>query len=182
MTHTHTSKPYRPLPFQYDDGGRKAAGYKGNADDCVTRAIAIAAQLDYQTVYELINAHGKQERRYGKRDERRRSTARTGVRKTTTRRVLTDLGWTWVPTMMIGSGCKVHLAADELPMRGRLIVSVSKHLTAVIDGVIHDTHDPSREPIAIMGPRLLTDPDGTQRNEILSETGGRCVYGYWIKD
>ncbi len=39
---------------------------------------------------------------------------------------------------------------------GRLIVSVSKHMTAVIDGVIHDTHNPSR--------------DGT-----------RCVYGYWTK-
>ena len=36
----------------------------------------------------------------------------------------------------------------------QIVVSVSKHLTAVIDGVIHDTHDCSR-----------------------SET--RCVYGYW---
>jgi hypothetical protein len=34
---------------------------------------------------------------------------------------------------------------------------VSKHYCAVIDGVIHDTSDPSR--------------DGT-----------RCVYGYWIKE
>src|SRR5580658_9694624 len=45
--------------------------------------------------------------------------------------------------MEIGSGCKAHLRADELP-KGRLIVSVSGHLTAVIDGVIHDTHEPSR--------------------------------------
>jgi hypothetical protein len=44
--------------------------------------------------------------------------------------------------MQIGSGCTVHLRADELPS-GRLVVSVSKHLTAVIDGVIHDAHDPS---------------------------------------
>ena len=27
---------------------------------------------------------------------------------------------------------------------GRLIVSVSHHTVALIDGVIHDTHDPSR--------------------------------------
>jgi hypothetical protein len=53
--------------------------------------------------------------------------------------------------MQIGSGCTVHL----LPS-GKLVVSVSKHLTAVIDGVIHDTHDCSR-----------------------AET--RCVYGYWNK-
>jgi hypothetical protein len=63
------------------------------------------------------------------------------------------LGFEWVPTMLIGSGCKVHLADGELPM-GRLVVAVSKHYTAVIDGVIHDTYDPSRG-------------------------GSRCVYGYW---
>ena len=44
--------------------------------------------------------------------------------------------------MAIGSGCKVHLADSELPF-GRLVVSVSKHYTAVIDGVVHDTHDPA---------------------------------------
>jgi hypothetical protein len=34
----------------------------------------------------------------------------------------------------IGGGCTVHLRDGELP-RGRLIVSVSKHVLAVIDGV-----------------------------------------------
>lgn len=67
-----------------------------------------------------------------------------------------ELGFTWVATMQIGSGCKVHLRTDELPA-GRIVCFVSRHATAVIDRVIHDTHDPSR--------------DGT-----------RCVYGYWIKD
>ena len=57
--------------------------------------------------------------------------------------------------MAIGQGCKVHLRADELPT-GRLIVAVSKHITAVIDGVIHDTHDCSR-------------------------SGTRCVYGYFTE-
>lgn len=57
--------------------------------------------------------------------------------------------------MGIGTGCTVHLRDGELP-RGRLIVAVSKHIVAVVDGVIHDTHDPSRD-----------------------ET--RCVYGYWQK-
>ena len=55
--------------------------------------------------------------------------------------------------MSIGSGCRVHLRADE-PPPGRLIVKISRHYTAVIDGVIPDTHDASRG-------------------------GTRCVYGYW---
>jgi hypothetical protein len=50
---------------------------------------------------------------------------------------------------------KLHRTStrQRLPS-GRLVVSASKHLTAVIDEVIHNTHDPSRR-----------------------ET--RCVYGYW---
>jgi len=65
--------------------------------------------------------------------KRGKSNARTGVYKTSIKRVMKSLDWIWTPTMQIGSGCTVHLRADELPS-GRLVVSVSKHLTAVIDG------------------------------------------------
>lgn len=141
------------LPFVQDDGGRAAAGRRGQTSDCVCRAVAIATGLPYAEVYERINAMAGRERVTRRRRKRGRSSARTGVYKPTTRRLMESLGWVWTPTMQIGSGCKVHLRAGELPA-GRLVVSVSRHLTAVIDGVIHDTHDPSR--------------DGT-----------RCVYGYW---
>ncbi|HEY6464767.1 MAG TPA: hypothetical protein VIY69_02170 [Candidatus Acidoferrales bacterium] len=139
------------LQFQFDDGGRKAAGYKGKAGDCVVRAIAIATELPYQEIYDKVNALARRERT-GTR-KRGKSNARTGVYKGTTHKLLESLGWHWTPTMEIGSGCRVHLRANELPA-GRLLVSVSGHMTTVIDGVIHDTHDPSRR-------------------------GTRCVYGYW---
>ena len=137
--------------FQFDDGGRAAAGYTGKAGDCVVRSIAIATGRPYQQIYDLVNRAAVHERT-GKR-KRGVSNARTGVYRTSIRRVMKTLGWVWTPTMQIGSGCTVHLRADELPP-GRLVVSVSKHLTTVIDGVIHDTHDCSRR-------------------------GTRCVYGYW---
>ena len=137
--------------FQFDDGGRTAAGYKGKAGDCVVRAIAIATGHPYQQIYDLVNSAAVYERT-GKR-KRGKSNARTGVYRASIRRVMKSLDWVWTPTMEIGSGCMVHLKAEELPP-GRLVVSVSKHLTAVIDGVIHDTHDCSRR-------------------------GTRCVYGYW---
>ena len=126
--------------FQFDDGGRSAAGYQGKTGDCVVRSIAIATGLPYQQIYDLVNGAAVYERT-GTR-KRGKSNARTGVYKTSIKRVMKSLGWVWTPTMQIGSGCKVHLRADELPS-GRLVVSVSKHLTAVIDGVIHDTHDPA---------------------------------------
>ena len=139
------------MNFMHDDGGRKAAGLKGQADDCVVRAIAIASGSPYKYIYDTINMEASHERKSSRK--RGKSSARDGVYKGTIRRYMEYMGWEWVSTMQIGSGCKVHLRADELPS-GRLVVSVSKHLTAVIDGVIHDTFDPSR--------------DGT-----------RCVYGYW---
>lgn len=137
-----------------DDGGRHAAGYRGMTGDCVTRAIAIATGMRYVDVYDSLNNLAQMHERRGKR-KRGISSAREGVYKGTIRRFMAGLGWTWTPTMHIGSGCKVHLRAEELPP-GRLVVALSKHVCAVIDGVIHDTDDPSR--------------DGT-----------RCVYGYWQK-
>jgi hypothetical protein len=152
----------KALPWTYDNGGRAAAGYKGRTGDCVTRAISIGTGMGYQSVYDLVNDVSQDERtqyyRRGKRagTVRSRSSARTGVFKPTTRKVLAQLGWQWHPTMAIGSGCQVHLAQGELPEDGTIIVKLSRHLCAVVNGVVHDTYDPGR--------------DGT-----------RCVYGYWTK-
>lgn len=132
----------------YNDGGRREAGYQGSAGDCFCRALAIAAEMPYQQAYDLINKHCSRERR-----RKGRSDARSGVHKRPIQWVMQSLGWSWTPTMFIGQGCKVHLRDGELP-GGRLVVSVSRHMVAVIDGVIHDTHDCSRH-------------------------GTRCVYGYW---
>jgi hypothetical protein len=142
--------------FVYNDGGRTKAGYKGDAGDCVCRAIAIVTGRPYEEIYaKLATETGRQ--RAGKRGKRTAS-ARNGIN--TKRKWFDDymqsLGLVWVSCMSIGSGCQVHLRSDELPS-GRLLVSVSRHMTAVIDGVIHDTHDPSRN-------------------------GMRCVYGYYRLD
>ncbi|MBR0934847.1 hypothetical protein [Bradyrhizobium jicamae] len=151
------------MSFVYDDGGRAATGFKGSAGDCVTRAIAIATGRPYREVYDAL-AVGLLDYVAAHRDRTAKRIARGGGRKGTTPRngvsrkvwgaYLKGLGWHWVPTMKIGSGCRVHLRSDELPA-GRIIVSVSRHAVAVIDGVIHDTYDCSR--------------DGT-----------RCVYGYYM--
>jgi hypothetical protein len=140
------------IDFIYNDGGRKTAGYQGDTGDCVARAIAIATNKPYQEIYDLINKFAEQERKSKKRSKK--SSARTGVHKNTIKKIMEHFGASWTPTMAIGSGCKVHLRKSELP-NGRIVVSLSKHLTAVIDGVIHDTYDTSRN-------------------------GTRCVYGYWL--
>ena len=132
------------MQFQFNDGGRAEAGFKGKAQgDCACRAIAIATGRPYREIYDLINQVAGE------------PVARKKVKRKVYEKILKDLGWNWVSTMKIGQGCRVHLCREELPT-GILIVSVSKHLTTVIDGVIHDIFDPSRN-------------------------GTRCVYGFYVQ-
>jgi hypothetical protein len=146
------------IKFVKHDGGRAAAGFKGKTGDCVTRAIAIASGLSYMEVYNdmaRINARMP-------RSKRRRKgavgsyTAARGIycRSKLFKDYMANRGFTWVPTMQIGSGCRVHVRSHELP-KGRLVLMLSKHAAAVIDGVLHDTYDCSR-------------------------FGTRCVYGYYV--
>ena len=148
------------LKFKYDDGGRSNAGYKGVAGDCVVRSIAIAANLSYKKVYEDLYQANEIFRTTSKTKlarslKQKNDSPRTGTHRVVLKKYLLQLGWKWTPTMFIGQGCKIHLKKNELP-DGTLIVSCSKHITVVKEGILHDTYDCSRN-------------------------GTRCVYGYWKK-
>ena len=152
--------PLHSARFEWNDGGRQAAGFQGGAGDCVVRAIAIAADKPYLEVYEDLreaNASyaANKKNRLARSLNARGSSPRNGNHRDVFHDYILRHGFTWVPTMQVGGGCQVHLRAGELP-EGKLIVRLSKHLTAMIDGVIQDTHDPSRG-------------------------GKRCVYGYYTK-
>lgn len=147
------------IDYCYSDGGRREAGFRGNAGDCVTRAIAIASGKPYREVYDAL-AHGNATQRQTKHSRRKQASAgkRTAANGIWTGRkwfkdYMRGLGFEWTATMHVGSGCKVHLAKDELPS-GRLVVMLSRHAAAVVDGVLYDNHDSRR-------------------------FGSRCVYGYW---
>ena len=171
------------MKFVYDDGGRKAAGYNGSAGDCVVRAVAIATEQPYKVVYDALS-EGCRTQRLTKRSKPKGS-ARDGVnvRRKWFRDYMQSLGWKWTPTMHIGSGCTVHLTDGELPM-GRLIAVISKHYTAVLDGVVHDTHDPQRE---IHSSRLIKPDEPIKPYEFTHDhkwahsIQRRCVYGYWSR-
>jgi hypothetical protein len=172
------------MKYVYNDGGRDAAGYNGNAGDCVTRAIAIATGRPYTEIYAMI-AEGCGSERKSKRTRTKGRTARNGVytNKKWFKDLMTKLGFRWTPTMTIGSGCTVHLKDGELPM-GRLIASVSKHYCAIIDGVIHDTHDPNQRAGTIYPPDY-TGPMPKGARWLENGNGwyyapDRCVYGYWL--
>lgn len=140
--------------FNHNDGGRSEAGFRGSTGDCVTRAVAIASGRSYQEVYDRLSSGVRGQRR-SKYSRNNQVSARNGVRTDLKwfKDYMLELGAVWTATMQIGSGCKVHLKPDELPT-GRIMCNVSRHQVAVIDGVINDTYDCSRE-------------------------GTRCVYGFW---
>ena len=154
------SRPVSQLGFQFNDGGRGDVGFKGGAGDCVVRSIAIAANLPYMKVYEDLRFANEtyallRNDKLARRLNAKGSSPRNGNHRNVFHDYIVGLGFQWVPTMKVGMGCQVHLRSDELP-KAILIVKVSKHLTAVLNGIIQDTHDPSRG-------------------------GNRCVYGYYIK-
>jgi hypothetical protein len=147
------------LDYLYNDGGRAEAGYTGKAGDCVCRSIAIAARVSYKALYKELSKINKKTCGI--------SSARNGINTQSKefKNFMTGIGFVWTPTMRIGSGCKVRLIRGELPSSGRLVVSLSRHYSSVIDGVINDTYDPTRTTINV-----------TNEETRMSH---RCVYGYW---
>lgn len=125
------------MKFQFNDGGRKEAGYKGLVGDCVVRAVVIANDLDYKTTYRkisLINANTG-----------RGKTVRRGVIPSLTNQTLRDLGWKKLPMDR-----KLRFRADNLPKRKKLIIQTRRHVCAVIDGVLMDTWDSTKSGDALI--------------------------------
>ena len=145
--------------FKFNQGGW-TRGYK-HRGDCGPRAVAIITEQPYQVVYDELQR--RQEEWRLKSNSKRamitkphRNKVHFGTFMFVVKEYLLDLGWKWKPTMGIGTGCKVHLKASELP-KGRILCRLSRHFVAVIDGVINDTYNPSRDRT-------------------------RCVYGYFYKE
>ena len=148
------------LKLKVNDGGRAAAGYKGQAGDCVVRSIAIVTGMPYQKVYDDLFKANEEFRNTSRTKlaqslKKKNDTPRSGTHRVVLKKYLRQLGFKWTPTMFVGQGCKVHLKKEELPS-GTLLVSCSKHITVVSNGTLIDTHDCSRN-------------------------GTRCVYGFWTK-
>jgi len=116
------------LDYEYNDGGR--AQYKeGRAGDCVSRAISIATGRDYQAVWDELQAMGAR-------------NPDNGVNKRVWSRYLKAHGFVWVSCGKSGRTNK-----DFVPTSGVLILRQRRHLCAVIDGVLHDTHTTHQKKI-----------------------------------
>jgi hypothetical protein len=140
------AKPKRQIATRwiYNDGGRAAAGFNGTTGDCACRTIAIATGEPYRKVHDGLNAlcalfsddaNNDLRALHGLRRWRaQRASADTGIPSGVTRVYLQLLGWRWTSTD------KARLHRCDLPP-GRIIVSVNRHLVALINNVVHDHGD-----------------------------------------
>lgn len=124
------------LRYEYDDGGRAGAGYKGKTGDCGIRAVSIFSGAPYKDVYLAARNLCKCEK---VRKRKKASSPRGGLQRDT----MDALVRQFVPTaerVSFGVGEKPTLS--ECANRyGRFIGSVTKHFVAVADYTVRDIWD-----------------------------------------
>lgn len=146
------------IKYEFDDGGRAEAGFKGRCGDCGTRAAAIALGLPYKEVYDELNAITKEmhnKARTAKMKKYFSGSVRDGTAVEVMHEFMARHNWEWVSTMRIGSGCYIHLEdmANQFLVEGdSFVCRLAGHYCAVVNGTIRDTFE---------------------------DRGDRCVYGYW---
>ncbi len=134
------------MEFLWDDGGRAASGFVGQAGDCVTRAISIATGLAYRDIYDVLG-------------ERVSKSARDGVPVTIMDEYLRGLGWKSVKTSQpfeqewLPSGVSIVLLAKPVEhYRGW-------HACTLVDATVYDTWNASDDEYLI--ERFWTHPEKT---------------------
>ena len=115
--------------FNYNDGGRAAAGFKGYAGDCGARAMAIALGIDYKVAYKEL-AQANKDMGFSK-------SARNGIMKNVFDMVLKRHGWVW-HTAPKFDGRKAR--CSDMPS-GKVIARQAHHFVAVVDGEANDIWD-----------------------------------------
>ena len=133
------------LEFVVDDGGRKAAGYKGNTSDCVLRSLSIALGEDYEELRrelmeETENFANTSRSRKAKRQKKEGSSVFRGVYREIYSVILKRRGWIRTGMSKIGSSKRYYLTKTDVPPVP-VILHTRRHLTTSIDHTIRDTWD-----------------------------------------
>lgn len=134
------------IKFTKDDGGRSAAGFKGDTGDCVTRAIAIATGIEYKKVRKELMQRQSDWRTTGSRKAKRQTSnsVRNGCNKEVYEPYLDSLGWEKESLVKFGWHSRSKMTAEDMP-RGVVIMYVQSgrrgHLATMIDHVLHDSWD-----------------------------------------
>lgn len=111
------------MKYQYNDGGRSAFFDTPGNNDCVTRALAIATGLTYLEVWDGVTATGT-----------RNPSGRVRTQCAEFTAFAKSLGLQFVSTMRV---------LKEIKFPPRAVACINGHYVAIVDGVMHDTYNPS---------------------------------------
>jgi len=159
------------LGFKLDDGGRSAAGFKGSAGDCVTRAIAIAEFRDYNEVREELMAEKRSwmaKSRSRSAKKAKSASVRNGTEAKVYRPYLEKRGWVRKTLVKFGDPSRKKMVPEEIPL-GNVIVEIPKHVIAIKDHVVHDTFDSRTTNVW---------EDGVPTEKITPRT----MVAFWVKE
>jgi hypothetical protein len=148
------------LGYRYDDGGRKAAGFKGITGDCVTRAIAIATRTKYSAVYEKLNWLCE----YPPRTYRKGQYAHSGISLGLWKAYLWSRGWRYFDCDPRPFYLRRHkhrprkFSVEDLP-NGTLILHLCvdddwdgpRHVCVVKDHVVLDNYPTHKRDVKVLG-------------------------------
>lgn len=118
------------IGFSYNDGGRRAAGYKGDTGDCVVRAFCILTGADYKETYRELASLESATTGGSK-------TARNGIRHTVRDAYFAKRG---LEKVKLPKGVRLTWS-EAYDAYGDCIVSTAKHVAALMDGALQDTGD-----------------------------------------
>lgn len=120
------------VSFQYSDAGRSMSRRPRSKNDCTVRALAVVCEVSFDDAYDALAQKGREPHR-GFRIPKR---LYIGVWKLT-----------WQAFQAVKGEPRVTpWRFVQSHPQGRYILRVSKHVCAVVDGVIIDDHafDPGR--------------------------------------
>lgn len=160
--------------YEYDDGGRKAAGFKGDTRDCVCRAIAIAMNRPYREVYdELMRLYAVKNPRTRRHRSSKRYPARRGLFLSKLRDYL-ELRYFW--THIDPWDHDFMLLGDEPPAFPVMIVGIKRHVFTIKHGVLRDTWNPITQSKGRRSGRVITHlwiPPAPERAQYDEQNGHR---------
>ena len=132
----------KKLPYIYNDAGRKQSRPKETLD-CTVRALAISTNTDYVVAHDFLKERGRKCRKTFLFPKKRSNDCALGYE------------FVWMPFPLLCG--KRRMSPERFARKfstGVYICKTTKHVYAVVDGVINDT-------------------------EKIDWFDGKCVYGCW---
>lgn len=133
-------------PYMKTDGGRSQSKRPKQRNDCTVIALAVSASLTYDAAYDIVASRGRKCAEgywfpFGFKTIRSGPMPEAGVR------------FDWISYPAVKYDRREHIDSfARSHKKGVFVLRLSKHVCAVVDGVVHDTHRTYDE---------------------------RCVYGAW---